>query len=73
MKTIRAECDGYNWQSGMVNRCGARLHNGQTYRVLYLSSNGFDFDAACCENELINAPAARTDLRTPISGRKETL
>jgi hypothetical protein len=73
MKTIRAECDGYNSQSWMIKRCATRLHNGQTYRVLHISSHDFDLDAACCENELRNALAARTGLGIPISGRKDTL
>ncbi len=75
MKTMRAECDGYNRQCGLINRCGASLHNGQTYLVLRISSNDFELDAASgCENEFEKcARAARTGFGTSISRRKDTL
>jgi len=72
MKTMRAECDGYNRQCGLINRCGASLHNGQTYLVLRISSNDFELDAASgCENEFEKcARAARTGFGTSISRRR---
>src|SRR2546425_1905839 len=73
MKTMRAECEGYNRQFGLINRCGASLHNGQTYLVLRISSNDFELDATSgCENEFEKcARVARTGFGTSISRRKD--
>jgi len=75
MKTMRAECDGYNRQCGLINRCGASLRNGQTYLVLRISSNDFELAAASgCDNEFEKcARAARTGFGNSISRRKDTL